>query len=316
MKLLSLKSLEQLKKGRHYLETFYTHFIKYPYSPLLAQVVVTRRCNLQCGYCSEYDRSSPLVPAEDLERTIAKLKALKLYGITFTGGEPTLHPELPRLIRVASEQLPHVSLITNGFLLTRGMIEQFNDAGLARLQISLDGIEPTEVTQKVLKNTEKKIDLLSQHARFDVHINAVLGSIPFEETLGILRYVRGSGLETTVQWLHDQRGHILNPYGIGGKEIKLLAKEANLPFFFSKSVSQVGINAEKPWKCRAGSRYLYIDEFSTANFCAHARERWQCRVEELNQEIFRKNFYRYKPCNVGCTLGCVRNVSRYDVFRR
>src|ERR1700757_954452 len=71
------------------------------YNPLLAQVVVTRRCNLSCGYCNEYDDHSPPVPLEALLARIDHLAFLNTAAVTFPGGEPLLHPCLPQIIRAA-----------------------------------------------------------------------------------------------------------------------------------------------------------------------------------------------------------------------
>src|SRR4051794_2139121 len=73
------------------------------YSPFLTQMVVIRRCNLSCGYCSEFDKTSQPVAVDLLEARLQKLKELGTFGISLTGGEPTLHPELPRLIRRCRE---------------------------------------------------------------------------------------------------------------------------------------------------------------------------------------------------------------------
>src|SRR5438477_9956291 len=90
-------------------------FFRLRYSPFLTQMVVIRRCNLSCGYCSEYDKSSDPVPVQVLEDRLRKLKELGTFGISLTGGEPTLHPDLPHLIRT-SRDLPFycTSMITNG----------------------------------------------------------------------------------------------------------------------------------------------------------------------------------------------------------
>jgi len=300
----------------HYAATFINSFIRYPYSPFLVHLIVTRRCNLECGYCTEYDKISPPVPKERILQSLRKLEELHAYAVAMTGGEPTLHPHLPEIIRFASDSIPHVSLITNGFFLTRELIESLNEAGLDRLQISLDGVKPTQTTQKVLRNTAERIELLAAHATFDVHINAVLGSCPLEETLEVLDFVSDLGLEATVQWMHDENGHFLNPRQIGKMEISRMAKAARRPRMYSKSVIRAGLNDQKSWKCRAGSRYLYVDEFSIVRYCAQARNLWQCPVDEINPELLKQNFYTPKPCVLGCTLGCVRNVSSYDIHRK
>ena len=303
-------------KWLHYPAAFFNLFFRYPYSPFLVQLVVTRRCNLKCGYCSEFDNHSESVPVARLMKTIDKIKKLHTYSLTFTGGEPLLHPDLTNLIRAASRAIPHVGLITNGFLLNREKIEQFNQAGLKRLQISLDGVKQTEITKKVLNNTKEKLHLLAGHAKFTVNINACLGSTAIEETLTIVSYARNLGFETTVQWLHDVKGHALQPFPIEEEDIRRIARAEKLPFLYSKKIVRAGLLSTKPWKCRAGSRYLYIDELSRARFCAQARKIWQCEIDDLDYETLRKNFHTPKPCSPGCTIGCVRNVSRYDFWRK
>src|SRR5271170_5158624 len=98
------------------------------YNPLLAQVVVTRRCNLACGYCNEYDDFSPPVPLPDLLARIDHLAVLNTASITFTGGEPLLHPELDQAIRAARRHGMIVTMITNGFRLSSSWIDRLNAA--------------------------------------------------------------------------------------------------------------------------------------------------------------------------------------------
>src|SRR5579872_5303479 len=70
-----------------------------PTHPILAQIIPIRRCNLSCTYCNEYDRHSAPVATDEMLRRIDKLGELGTSIITFSGGEPTLHPDLDLLIR-------------------------------------------------------------------------------------------------------------------------------------------------------------------------------------------------------------------------
>jgi MoaA/NifB/PqqE/SkfB family radical SAM enzyme len=142
-------------------------FFRLRYSPFLAQMVVIRRCNLSCGYCSEYDKVSEPVPVEILEERLRKLKALGTFGISLTGGEPTMHPDLPRIIRTCRElRFYRTSMISNGFFLQPELIQTLNKAGLQRMQLSIDGVKANETTQKVLNNLKKRLQWLRDHARF------------------------------------------------------------------------------------------------------------------------------------------------------
>ena len=66
--------------------------------PLLAHLVVTRRCNLSCAYCNEYDKISAPIPLDVMKNRISALANLKTEAITCTGGEPLLHPNIEAII--------------------------------------------------------------------------------------------------------------------------------------------------------------------------------------------------------------------------
>src|SRR3979411_853663 len=66
--------------------------------PILAHIIPTRRCNLSCTYCNEYDDFSKPVPTEEMKRRIDHLGRLRTSIISFSGGEPLLHPDLDELI--------------------------------------------------------------------------------------------------------------------------------------------------------------------------------------------------------------------------
>jgi uncharacterized radical SAM superfamily Fe-S cluster-containing enzyme len=97
------------------------------YGSWLAQVIVTRLCNLTCGYCTEYDRTSDPAPYDELALRLAKLAELRAWAVCLTGGEPTMHPRLPDLVAEMKRLgFKRRTLITNGTRLTTGLIEALN----------------------------------------------------------------------------------------------------------------------------------------------------------------------------------------------
>jgi len=125
--------------------------------PLLVQIIPIRRCNIDCGYCNEYDKVSPPVPTEVMLRRIDKLAELGTSVVAFSGGEPMLHPDLDDLIRRIRGRGMMAGLITNGYYLVPQRIEALNRAGLDFLQISIDNVEPDEVSKKSLRVLDKKL---------------------------------------------------------------------------------------------------------------------------------------------------------------
>ncbi|MGH9482247.1 MAG: radical SAM protein, partial [Terriglobales bacterium] len=144
--------------------------------PVQVHMVPMRRCNLACGYCNEYDDVSKPVPLEEMERRVDQLARLGTTLVTISGGEPLMHPELDAIIAQIRRRGMLAGLITNGYLLVPERIDRLNRAGLDYLQISIDNVQPDEVSVKSLKVLDKKLQTLAEHAEFGVNINSVLGS--------------------------------------------------------------------------------------------------------------------------------------------
>jgi MoaA/NifB/PqqE/SkfB family radical SAM enzyme len=97
------------------------------YGPWLAQVVVTRLCNLKCGYCTEYDRTSDPAPCDELTLRLAKRVELHAWAVCLTGSEPAMHPRLPDLVaEMRRLGFKRRMLITNGWRLTWDLIDALN----------------------------------------------------------------------------------------------------------------------------------------------------------------------------------------------
>ena len=69
------------------------------------------------------------------------------------------------------------------------------------------------------------------------------------------------------------------------------------------------------FKCRAGSRYLYIDEYGLVNWCSQQRGVFTKPLLEYTWADLREQFYTVKGCAPTCTVGCVRTASRFDEWR-
>jgi pyruvate-formate lyase-activating enzyme len=188
--------------------------------PLLAHIIPTRRCNLACTYCNEFDDVSNPVPTEEMFQRIDRLGAMGTAIVTISGGEPLLHPDLDAIIARIRKNGMMAGLITNGYLLVADRIQRLNRAGLEYLQISIDNVMPDDVSKKSLKVLDQKLALLAEHADFHVNINSVLGSgvrNP-EDALTVAHRAIELGFTSTVGILHDHNGQ-LEPLGPREQEI-------------------------------------------------------------------------------------------------
>ncbi|HEX9759755.1 MAG TPA: radical SAM protein, partial [Candidatus Acidoferrales bacterium] len=188
--------------------------------PVQVHIIPIRRCNLACTYCNEFDDFSKPVPLEEMFKRIDRLASFGTTLITISGGEPLLHPQLDEVIARIRHHGTMAGLITNGYLLTAERIERLNRAGLDHLQISIDNVQPDDVSKKSLKVLDQKLKLLAEHAEFHVNINSVLGSgvnSP-EDALQVARRAQELGLSSTVGIIHDGHGQ-LKPLGPREQEI-------------------------------------------------------------------------------------------------
>lgn len=277
-------------------------FSRLRYSPWLAQMVVIRRCNLACGYCSEFDKTSEPVPVELLEERLEKLKDLGTFGISLTGGEPTLHPELPRLIRKCRAlRFFRTGMISNGFFLLPAMIKKLNEAGLQEMQISIDGVTRNGTTEKVLDNLKERLLALRKHARFRVTVSGVIGAAPPNEAEEVVAFARKLGFTPRVLLVHDEEGQLkLKPEEVRAFQriVETLPKSW---MDFSSYRKRLLRDGAAPFKCRAGSRYLYIDEFGNVNWCSQTRSVWSKPLTNYTRADLRAQFYIHKPCHETCT---------------
>jgi MoaA/NifB/PqqE/SkfB family radical SAM enzyme len=288
--------------------------------PILAQIIPVRRCNLSCAYCSEYDSVSAPVPTEEMLRRVDRLAALGTTIITLSGGEPLLHPEAPRIVARIREHGAVASLITNGYLLTREIIRRLNKAGLDYLEMSIDNLRPDEVSKKSLKLLDQKLVWLAEEADFRVTINSVVGSfMPSpEDALVIARRARALGFTATVGLLHDHSGQ-LRPLAPRQREVyeEVAGLVGSLFSFAHNELFQRNLIAGKPneWRCRAGSRYLYVCEDGLVHWCSQQRGYPGIPLERYTEADLEREFHTEKGCAPYCTVNCVHQVSILDRFR-
>jgi MoaA/NifB/PqqE/SkfB family radical SAM enzyme len=291
-----------------------------PLTPLLVQMVVTRRCNLSCGYCNEFDDHSAALPRAVLERQIDHIARLGTLVLTFTGGEPLLHPELDELIAHARRRGLVVTSITNGYPVTRRWIERLNDAGLTLLQISIDNLEPNDVSQKSLSKLTPKLELLRRHARFGVNVNAVLGSSSPAHTRVLVDAIERFGFYMTVGLMHGGDGQL--DAGLAGDELASLYREMrgrstkSLFHHAGEGWEDVMLaGGRAPFKCRAGGRYLYVDEHGLVSYCSQRRGEPGVPVLDYGAAHLRAGSRFAKGCEDRCTIACVRRASSLDRWR-
>ena len=213
-----------------------------------------------------------------------------------------------------------VTMITNGFRLSRDWIDRLNAAGLQGMQISIDNLKPDEVSMKSLSSVERKLALLSKHAKFKVNVNSVLG-VSGERTQDVITVAETAakyGLQHSVGVLHDHTGTLkplspgqMNAYDQVTKISPSVVHSLNY-WLFQKNLMHGQPN---DWKCRAGARYLYVAEDGKVHWCSQQRGYPGIPLLEYTREDIRREFHTEKSCSPTCTLSCVHQMSMFDRYR-
>ena len=286
--------------------------------PILAHIIPIRRCNLACTYCNEFDDFSKPVPVDAMKERINHLARLGTSIITFSGGEPLLHPELDELIAHIRKYPVIAGMITNGYLLTADRIKRLNRAGLDHLQISIDNVMPDDVSKKSLKVLDKKLKLLAEHADFHVNINSVVGGGIHNphDALVVGRRAVQLGFTSTIGIIHDGGGQ-LRPLSENEREVFLKMKELEKHHYarFNWFQNNIANGLPNQWRCRAGARYLYICEDGLVHYCSQQRGVPGIPLERYTVTDIRREFLTEKGCAPHCTVSCVHQVSYMDYWR-
>jgi MoaA/NifB/PqqE/SkfB family radical SAM enzyme len=285
---------------------------------VMAQIVPMRFCNLSCAYCNEYDKVSDPVPVDEMLCRIDHLARLGTSIITISGGEPLTHPDIDQIIARIRHHKRIAGMITNGYFLMPDRIERLNKAGLDHMQISIDNVQPDEISKKSLKVLDKKLQFLAKHARFHVNINSVVGGgikNP-QDALIIGRRALELGFTSTIGIIHDGDGQ-LKP--LGEEERRVWSemrgfKKKNYSRFnhFQEAIANGEPN---DWRCRAGSRYLYICEDGLVHYCSQQRGWPGVPLAEYTREDLKREFFTEKTCAPNCTISCVHQISYIDHWR-
>jgi len=110
-------------------------------APLEIFWCVTNRCNLSCVFCmcdsGSAAREEPT--AEQRQRIVQEIIRARVLNLYLTGGEPLLVPELPDYIRQLRAGNVHVTVTTNGTLLTEEKVCRLTEAGTNHIQVSING---------------------------------------------------------------------------------------------------------------------------------------------------------------------------------
>lgn len=203
------------------------------------RISVTDRCNIRCFYCMPNENvvfkpREELLTFEEIVRFVRVAAGLGVNKLRITGGEPLVRRDIDRLIAQLARVpgIEDLALTTNGILLAE-QAQALRDAGLKRLNISLDALDADTFRQIARRDGYEQVlagITAAQRVGFDkIKLNAVaIRGITEEQIVPLGRFARERGLELRfIEFMPlDAEGNWQNDQVLSGEEILHRLSEA------------------------------------------------------------------------------------------
>ena len=189
------------------------------------RVSVTDQCNFRCIYCMPeegmiFQPREEILTFEEITRFVGIVTGLGISKLRLTGGEPTVRKDLPVLVRMLAETpgVHDMAMTTNGFLLKK-MSRDLREAGLPRINVSLDTLDQEkfkEMTRRdVLHKVLDGLEEATRHFQLPIKINVVaMKGYTEDELLDFaklartgpyqVRFIEFMPLDADRSWTRDQ----------------------------------------------------------------------------------------------------------------
>ncbi len=170
------------------------------------RISVTDRCNFRCTYCMPADNVEfmdrvHLLTFEEITRVVQVVSRLGIHRLRLTGGEPSMRKDLPVLIEMLSgvDGIDDIAMTTNAFFL-KEQADSLRKAGLQRLNISLDALDPEKFKhvnrRDCLQQVLEGIQASAQAGFKSIKINAVaIRNFSETEIMRLVEMGRSDGFE-------------------------------------------------------------------------------------------------------------------------
>ena len=170
------------------------------------RISVTDRCNFRCTYCMPADNvefmdRSNLLSFEEIQRVAQIVSRMGINRLRLTGGEPLMRKNLPVLIKMLNEVdgIDDIAMTTNAYFL-KDQAQSLKDAGLKRLNVSLDALDPEKFRdvnrRDCLQSVLEGLDTARKVGFKSIKINAVaVRNFSETEIMSLIEMGRSDGFE-------------------------------------------------------------------------------------------------------------------------
>lgn len=301
-------------------------------TPAFVRMIPTDRCNLDCGYCWQHDQNSSDMSLDEFMRCLDHAVRLRVGLVTFLGGEPMLWEHLTTAIAACSERHMLTDMTTNGSFLDERTLQELGRAGLDYLNISVDGLEASEVSKKRSIAREGLLDALKEaRARYGIHfrLNAVIFKNNFEAIKELIEFVGEHRVQLSLGFVVPEICSEVADDAIDftGRDTDLLheivtyildKKKSGYPIIDPDSYF-TGVfrflRGEHFWDCNYPTRYGWINVTSNGKIrsCTKAMDERDVRFVDLDRGKVAELRQAYKEKVARCNVHCYSNCA-YDSY--
>jgi len=320
---MTLKKLGRI--ARQYIKS------KFHPVPLFMHIAPTRKCNLRCAYCYQYDYTMGEMSLDEFKENIDNNHKLGLSIVAFTGGEPFLWKHLEDAIEYCTRKNIFTQLTTNGTLLTYKKIDRLSKMGLDYLMVSIDAVEEKTYSQKTLFNNPEIVNLL-KYARTKKMVcswNTVLTGDNYTDVYELIKISKQEMIPISIGVIvaspnkndkrntHSPELSEFRNNGLLTKIVKRLKfyKDNGYPIIepkkYFEDISKF-LNGKNIWDCSlAKERTVQVSPKSEIYWCSKLNLVSPYKANSLNTGQFNK-FRKeladiIKECNQNCYSNCAYN---------
>jgi len=288
-----------------------------------AVFAITTQCNCRCIMCDIYKKPPMFISLKEAMDVLDFLSRNRFLIVYFTGGEPTLHPDVIEIIKYANHLGLVTSMTTNGTV-TRGLIIKLKKAGLRLLSVSIDHWD-AHLSEKIRqhKNIKLKQEKTIKNCK---EVSLRTYALTFLNS-----YIIRDGIEKMVKYVNQQLGVPIGfcypvksgegtyPLGEGLSEESLsfqnLRKTIETILFLKRRGCAIAnldtciediirFHEKKPPKlyCKGGEDVVFIDWSGNVYPCFRGKKLFNVLYDKEH------HFFKNVKCNE-CLTTCFREPS-------
>ena len=226
---------------------------------------LTSKCNLNCKYCHREGEVSPKeeMTLDDISEILKTAAKFNMNSVKFTGGEPTLRKDIVDIIRAVPPGIES-SMTTNGTLLG-SLAHDLREAGLARVNISLDSLNPE--TYKSITGTGLLSDVLE-----GIEAARDAGLTPIKINMVLLKGINEGEIDDFIQLVSGDRHlilQIIELMDLGGCPLHADLSELEEKIaLHSRKVITRRMHHRKKY-CYEGAEIEFVRPWHNSDFCNH-----------------------------------------------